>query len=86
MKIKKGDARLSYPYVTVHVAPDELDCGQKKYPFATCIGTIRLDTFKINRWSPASYQPRGFSKAAQRALEEIRDGLKAGTLKVEIGQ
>lgn len=75
MRIEKGTAHHSYEYVTVHVEPGELDCGQRVYPSATCIGTIRLDTFRINRHTPCGYVPRGFARAAQRALEEVRDSL-----------
>lgn len=77
MKIERGHAHSTYPYVTVHVEPGELLCdGGRRYPHGTIIGVIRLDTFRFNRWSPVGYQPRGYVPAAKRVLYAISDRLK----------
>lgn len=82
MIIRKGGAEGLPPYVTVLVAPGELDCGQRAYPHSTWIGTIQLDTLRITRWAPCGYKPRGYAKAAQRALESVRDAIRAGTAEI----
>lgn len=67
-------------YVTVHVDTDELDCGQRKLPYPTCIGLVNATTGKTKVWTPAAYKPRGYKAAAQRMLDDVLAKLKAGVL------
>lgn len=68
MKIEKGYAHSVYPYVTVSVDANELQCDVRKLPYPTWIGTIDLETWKIRRWNPAASIPRGYPRAAETAL------------------
>lgn len=58
------------PYYTLLAAKDELICGNKPMPFSTWLGTIDAQSFAINLWTPAGGAPRGYRKAAMKALEE----------------
>ncbi len=77
MRIVKS--RVNAGWMGVHISPDELDCGQKKYPHHTCIGMIKAD-LSIDVWTPVGYKPRGYKAAATRMMKEVVAGLKAGTL------
>lgn len=79
MRIEIGSAHSSYPYVTVLVDENELHCDRKALPYSAWIGTIRLDTFKINVWTPAAYTPRGYRRAAAEMLEAAVEAIKDGT-------
>lgn len=58
----------------VRVDANTLDCGQKKLPYPTYIGTINRKTRKINVWTPVASTPRGYRTAAKALLEEIESG------------
>lgn len=62
-------------YVTVIVHPNELQCDVRPLPYCTWIGSIDKATGRINVWMPAASVPRGYRKAALRALKDVRAAL-----------
>jgi len=76
MKLELHDKPGMAPYYTLLVAKDELICGNKPMPFSTWLGTIEARTFAINLWTPACGAPRGYRKAAMKALEEAAATLR----------
>lgn len=60
--------------IIVRVDTNELDCGQRKLPYPTYIGTIDRTTRKTEVWVPAGYKPRGYRDAAQALLDDIAAG------------
>lgn len=62
-------------YVVVRIDANELQCDVRAVPYPTWIGTIDRKTLKINVWTPAASVPRGYRKAAKKALEDVRGAL-----------
>lgn len=54
---------------SVRVDTNEVDCGRKRLPYPTWIGTVDFAKRKINVWTPAAYTPRGYHAAARAMLE-----------------
>jgi hypothetical protein len=79
MKLELKTTPGMAPYYTVLVEKDELICGSKPMPFSTWLGTIEARTFAIHLWTPAGGAPRGYRKAAMKALEEAVATLRKET-------
>lgn len=71
MRIEKSQHVLDN--VLVHVEPNELQCDVRLLPYGTCVGTINVKSGRINVWTPAASKPRGYRKAAERLLREVRE-------------
>lgn len=49
--------------------------GSLRLPYATYVGVIK-DSGGVDVWTPAAHVPRGYRRAAQHLLEQVRDQLK----------
>ena len=67
MRIENSSVPGTQGIVTVHVEANELDCGQRRLPYAACIGTIGPKG-RIRVWTPAASKPRGYRAAAEALL------------------
>lgn len=65
-------------YFLVRIEPNELMCDAKAYPSCTHIGVLKPCGVTVDNtshvriktpWTPVGYKPRGFVKAAARALD-----------------
>ena len=77
MKLEPSQFRTDVQIVSVDA--NELDCGYKRLPYPTWIGTVNVRTGKIEVWTPAASVPRGYKAAARAALEKALE--KARTSK-----
>lgn len=68
MRVTESTIRVGV--LLVHVDANELDCGARRLPYPTCIGTIGPKG-KINVWTPAASKPRGYRSAALAMLESV---------------
>ena len=74
MRIESSDS-LPNTYL-IHVDSDELDCGQRRLPYPTCLGAVIVDLthaggFRFAPWMPAATVPRGFKAARDAFLRDV---------------